>query len=264
MQQGVVYNAVQDDGNNDKWRPTVYKNTHRMQKVRAAQYESGKSYFLRYITLQIKTRSRSHGSPGNFRRVIYQEVIQAGCDASGRSQDSCQTTQMSQEGCQNDVNVSFNDFIMFFEHFYDLERFTNCRRLYCLRCYSSFRHINDTYRPLACDERMETISQIACQNPIRLNWFLLLRKSEIISEIFIHFNFNFGVSYGRQKLQWNTTTSIKLKTIYTDNTNIIIKSNVNIANNKNKRMNMRSIQTKSRYLSENACILELPKALFDV
>lgn len=77
IQQGVVYNAVQDDGNNDdKWRPTVYKNTHRthMQKVRAAQYESGKSYFLRYITLQVRTGNRSHGSPGNRRRVIYQEV----------------------------------------------------------------------------------------------------------------------------------------------------------------------------------------------
>jgi len=58
MQQGVVYNAVQDDGNNDdKWRPTVYKNTDRMQKVRVAQYESGKSYFLRDLALQVRTGS---------------------------------------------------------------------------------------------------------------------------------------------------------------------------------------------------------------
>lgn len=185
MQQGVVYNAVQDD--DDKWRPTVYKNTDRMQKVRVAQYESGKSYFLRYLALQVRTGSWSHGSPGNFRRAIYQEgSFRQDATLPGDPRIVAKPYKCLKKIVKMMSTCLFNNFIMFLEHFYDLERFTICRRLYCLSCYSLFRHIIDTYRPLACDERTETI-QIACIR-ILLDYSTGFCRncSEIIGEILIH------------------------------------------------------------------------------
>lgn len=79
MQQGVVYNAVKNDGNNDdKWRPTVYKNIHRMQKVRVAQYEPGK----KVISFNILRSKSGQGANPMDRPVILEGSFTRKCQLS--------------------------------------------------------------------------------------------------------------------------------------------------------------------------------------
>lgn len=122
------------------------------------------SYFLQYIALQVRAGSQSHGSPGNLTRAIYQEVSfrQDATIFPGDPRIAAKQHKCLKKIVKTTSTRLLNNIIMSFKHFYDSTRLTVYRRLYCLRCCSSFGHIIDSYRPLTCNERMETIDRIAC------------------------------------------------------------------------------------------------------
>lgn len=92
-----------------------------MHKVRVAQYESGKSHFPRYIALQVRTGSQSHGSPGNLRRAIYQEVsFRQDAAFPGDPRIVAKQHKCLEKVVKTTSTCLLNDFIMSFEHFYDL------------------------------------------------------------------------------------------------------------------------------------------------